>query len=189
VSNAKTIILISFAGLAGYAFMNRRELGVGTLSPIVVTARRKELPMPELVDIEVTAKRKPVPRQSRGIRNNNPGNIEWSKYNDWTGQVGSDGRYCVFSAPVYGIRAMSKILDSYRRRGIETVGEIIATWAPSFENDTGSYIKSVVTRSGLTDSWEVSRQDYPAMIEAIIYHENGSQPYPVSLIDEGVSIA
>ena len=123
----------------------------------------------------------------RGIRNNNPGNIEYSAANDWQGQTGSDGRYAVFSDPVWGIRAMGKVLDSYGRRGVDTVAEIVATWAPESENPTGNYIATVEELTGLTAASRITRADYPALVEAMIYFENGEQPYSRGLILDGMA--
>ena len=53
----------------------------------------------------------------RGIRNNNPGNIRHGA--NWLG-LNPNGRnidsaFCVFTAPVYGIRALAKVLVNYKR--------------------------------------------------------------------------
>ncbi|KHT64553.1 hypothetical protein RJ45_05825, partial [Photobacterium gaetbulicola] len=41
----------------------------------------------------------------RGIRNHNPLNIEYSKHNNWRGQVSSDGRFVIFEDDKWGFRA------------------------------------------------------------------------------------
>ena len=126
---------------------------------------------------------------TRGIRNNNPGNIIYSERNDWHGQAGHDGRFCIFVSPQYGIRAMVKILQKYQRRGVNTLCDIISTWAPSNENDTQSYINSICDKTGFMENFIMQPGDYTKLIEAIIYHENGSQPYPLSVIAEGIQRA
>ncbi|MSH34709.1 hypothetical protein GKF49_25355, partial [Escherichia coli] len=63
--------------------------------------------------------------RARGIRNNNPGNLEYSKTNPWVGQTGDDGRFAKFETPEHGIRALGRNLMSYQRQGIDTVSEII----------------------------------------------------------------
>ncbi len=62
---------------------------------------------------------------ARGLRNNNPGNIEASKSNPWEGQIGSDGRFATFATPEHGIRALGKNMLSYQRQGYDTVSEIV----------------------------------------------------------------
>lgn len=125
-----------------------------------------------------------------GIRSNNPGNIERKDHTNWLGQVESTGRYIVFSDIRYGIRAMARVLDSYAKRGVDTVSEIISTWAPEADdNNTTAYIYSVSARSGLTPLASISRENYPALIEAMIYHENGAQPLDMATINEGITLA
>jgi hypothetical protein len=126
----------------------------------------------------------------RGIRNLNPGNIVFNINNDWDGQGPPDGRYATFVSTVYGIRAMVKVLQSYDRRGIDTVAAIITTWAPASDNnDTLAYIDSVCQRGEFQPNSPLSPSDYPALIDAIIYHENGEQPYSEGVIRTGIKMA
>ena len=126
----------------------------------------------------------------RGLRNSNPGNIIYSASNQWEGETGTDGRYATFSTPEYGIRAMVKILDSYQRRGVDTVSAIITTWAPASDNnDTLAYINSVCQRTGFEPNFILNALDYPLLIDAIIYHENGDQPYDEGVIAAGIRMA
>ena len=41
----------------------------------------------------------------KGIRNNNPMNLEFRTSIQWRGQLGSDGRFVVFDTPLNGLRA------------------------------------------------------------------------------------
>lgn len=130
---------------------------------------------------------------TRGIRNNNPGNLEASSSNPWIGQTGSDGRFAKFETPEHGIRALGRNLISYQRQGIDTVGEIINRWAPpSDNNDTAAYIKAVCAQLGVTANQplDASNPDtLQALCAAIIKHENGSQPYSQDQLSTGVSAA
>lgn len=132
-------------------------------------------------------------RIPRGIRNNNPGNIVHIPSNKWRGAVGDDGRFVRFEEPFYGIRALAKVLlNYYKRYGLKTIAQLINRWAPPVENDTGSYAVSVGRRTGfdtdqpldLTDSSVLVR-----LVDAIIYHENGQQPYSRDLLYRGVEDA
>lgn len=130
--------------------------------------------------------------QSRGIRNNNPGNIR--KGQDWQGlsKTQTDESFDQFDTPEYGIRAIEKILLSYKARGLDTVKEIITTWAPYEENNTPAYIKAVCDHMGLTESAPLNVEDISVaelLIEAIILHENGSQPYSKDTITKGIMLA
>lgn len=129
----------------------------------------------------------------RGVRNNNPGNLEASSSNQWVGQTGSDGRFAKFETPEHGIRALGRNLISYQRQGIDTVGEIINRWAPpSDNNDTTAYIKAVCAQLGVTANQplDASNPDtLQALCAAIIKHENGTQPYSPDQLSTGVSAA
>lgn len=132
--------------------------------------------------------------EPRGVRNNNPGNIEYNG-TQWKGldSPPSDGRFARFVEPVYGIRALARVLDTYyRKHGINTVRGVINRWAPSTENDTGSYIEHVAEEVGASPDAPLNLTK-PAvrvpLIAAIIEHENGQQPYATALIKRGVKMA
>jgi hypothetical protein len=132
---------------------------------------------------------------SRGTRNNNPGNIRWG--DDWRGLVPLDKRtdrdFCQFIAPVYGIRAMFKILrGAYERRGLDTIQEIIPAWAPPIENNVAAYISSVTQSSGVgpdVDLTNAPADVWIGVVKAIIRHENGVQPYSDNTILDAFKLA
>ena len=139
----------------------------------------------------------------RGVRNRNPGNIDYNPRNAWQGQLGleegvSKPRFARFDHPENGIRALGKLLINYRGKdgmpgvggkGIDTVLETINRWAPSNENDTQAYATAVAKRLGVRATDPINIED-PAtlrgMVLSIIVHENGGNPYPSAIIDEGV---
>lgn len=130
---------------------------------------------------------------ARGIRNNNPGNLEYSKKNPWEGQTGDDGRFAKFETPEHGIRALGRNLLSYQRQGIDTVSDIVEKWAPEKDgNDTVAYIKAVCAQLGVTPDQQLDASNpdtLKALCAAIIQHENGSQPYSDQQLATGVSAA
>lgn len=130
---------------------------------------------------------------ARGIRNNNPGNLEASSSNPWQGQTGSDGRFAKFETPEHGIRALGRNLLSYQRQGIDTVSDIINRWAPPEDNnDTGAYIQAVCAQLGVGPDQQINASDpqtLNALCAAIIKHENGNQPYSSDQISTGVNAA
>lgn len=134
-----------------------------------------------------------VPDNARGIRNNNPGNLEFSKTNPWVGQTGDDGRFAKFETPEHGIRALGRNLLSYQRQGIDTVSDIINRWAPpSDNNNTDAYIKAVCDQLGVSADQQLDASNpdtLKALCAAIIHHENGSQPYSDQQMASGVSAA
>jgi hypothetical protein len=131
----------------------------------------------------------------RGVRNNNPGNIR--RGDDWKGLLPTaqrtDKSFCQFISPEYGIRAMVIILRNYQRKhGLNTVSGIINRWAPASENDTQAYINSVAQATGVSPDQGVDTRDSRFMmklVQAIIKHENGQQPYGVDVLVHAVSLA
>jgi hypothetical protein len=124
-------------------------------------------------------------KKPRGIRNNNPLNIRENGTN-WNGRIGDDGAFVQFSSPVFGVRAAARILKNYRDKyGLDTVAGIISRWAPPVENDTQSYIDSVAKKTDVSPNQTLADSDYENLIRAMIYHENGEQPYTVDIVKQG----
>lgn len=90
-----------------------------------------------------------------------------------------------------GIRALAKTLSTYEsKHGLNTVEDIIRRYAPNSENDTSSYIKSVSNSLGVKSIDEINVQAVmPDLIKAIIKHENGSQPYSDTVINQGIKLS
>lgn len=128
--------------------------------------------------------------QTRGLRNNNPGNIRHGS--DWQGlaAVQSDPSFATFVSPEYGIRAMAKLLQNYQTvYGLNTVRQIISRWAPPTENDTGSYVNHVAELLGVHPDQSISvASALPVLIPAIVRHENGVQPYSAGTIAKGIAL-
>lgn len=127
---------------------------------------------------------------TRGIRNNNPGNIRVSK-DQWEGMTGDDGTFVTFDSPESGVRALGKNLLSYGRRGYDSIEKIINRWAPPNENDTKAYIDSVVAATGIpaTQSLDLSDPDtLSSLAQAISFHETGSR-YDPEVYQKGVARA
>ena len=127
---------------------------------------------------------------TRGIRNNNPGNIRVSK-DQWEGMTGDDGAFVTFDSPESGVRALGKNLLSYGRQGYDSIEKIINRWAPPNENDTQAYIDSVVAATGIpaTQSLDLSNPDtLSALAQAISFHETGSR-YNPEVYQQGVARA
>lgn len=129
----------------------------------------------------------------RGIRNNNPGNI---RYNGiaWQGLAvpPSDGAFCRFVSTKYGIRALSIIIKTYKKKyNLNTIKQIISRWAPTNENDTNSYVMDVSKALKVAPTDNIDVFDNFVMLNlcrAIIRHENGIQPYTDDLIMNGIEM-
>lgn len=130
---------------------------------------------------------------ARGLRNNNPLNIDASKSNKWQGQTGSDGRFATFETPEHGIRSAAKLLGNYNKLyGLNTVEGLIGRWAPPNENKTGNYVKFVAKQMGVDPKAELDMKDkamMAQMVKAMVVMENGNNPYSDEQINAGVSMA
>jgi hypothetical protein len=128
---------------------------------------------------------------TRGLRNNNPGNIDRNsiKWQGMAADQSGDPRFIVFTSPQYGIRAIARILMGDWREGKNTIAALIHEWAPPVENDTDAYVRAVGKACGVDPYRPCDIPSLlPRMIPAIIQHENGSQPYPQDVIQLGIDL-
>lgn len=131
---------------------------------------------------------------TRGIRNNNPGNIDRTQVK-WDGMAADqpDPRFVAFETPEHGIRALAKVLLTYQRKhGLNTVADIIGRWAPPAENDTGAYAAHVASRIGVgvTDPIDLQKEAILiVLVTAIIAHENANYTYPATTVRAGIDLA
>lgn len=113
----------------------------------------------------------------RGIRNCNPGNIKKSTIS-WLGKIDQtdDIVFEKFEGMEYGIRALLIILRSYiTKHKLTTIEGIIKRFAPSSENDTKAYIKTVSDKTGFAPDMtlEFTPEDIIPLASAICFVENG----------------
>lgn len=124
-------------------------------------------------------------RAPRGIRNNNPGNLR-----SWGDTPRVDG-FARFATPEAGLAAMIKNLQVQQsKHGLNTIAGIIGKWAPSSENETGSYVNSIAKQTGfgahqpldLTDKRTVA-----PLISSMIRHEGNSAGYSKDMVEKAVT--
>ncbi|OPZ78458.1 MAG: hypothetical protein BWY78_00574 [Alphaproteobacteria bacterium ADurb.Bin438] len=128
----------------------------------------------------------------RGIRNNNPGNIRHGEKWQGLAKDQKDESFCTFETPEYGIRALCKIIKTYRNKyGLKTVKEIIDRFAPPVENDTKAYINHVANALDIepTTEFDLNQDNLLILIKSIIKHENGIQPYSNETIIKGINMS
>ncbi len=147
-------------------------------------------------------------QQPKGIRRNNPGNIEWG--DPWQGLANKADypadRFAAFVSAVYGIRALARTLITYydKRKAndgskIDSLQEIVERWAPAADNnDVDAYARQLAKLlPGIGPKDETLNLHDPvqlrAVVEGIILHENGRGPlktpntwYPAEVIDEAL---
>lgn len=129
----------------------------------------------------------------KGILLNNPGNIRHS-HDFWNGQtkLQDNKEYVRFSTPQAGIRAMMKIITTYKElHHICTIKSIIERYAPPNENNTYAYVSDISQRLGVPDNFciDISKPEIlMALTEAMVIHEQGHSPpnMPIFWYDETV---
>lgn len=133
-------------------------------------------------------------QRPRGIRNNNPGNIRRSK-DPWQGlaEKQTDRSFFRFESAIYGIRALARVLITYQdKHQLRTIKSIIGRWAPKSENDTDAYVRTVANQSGFDVSQKLDMHRFEHLrpiVEAIIWHENGQQPYSEAEVTKALVLA
>jgi hypothetical protein len=106
----------------------------------------------------------------------------------------TDREFFTFKSAVYGIRALARLLITYQDKyGLCTIEGIITRWAPAIENNTqGSYIQAVARNTGFSalQTLDMHRFEHlKPVVEAIIQHENGQQPYSDAEITKALVLA
>lgn len=124
----------------------------------------------------------------RGIRNNNPGNIERSNI-AWQGSIPADQVQAVlgidydptfeqYDTPANGVRAIGHVLRSKAARGLTNVDLIIRDYS---KTDQDAYVAFVSQQLGVDPDQTIDVTNVlPAFAAAIIQQENGQQPYDFS---------
>lgn len=139
------------------------------------------------------AKGSTATRLTRGVRNNNPGNIRHALGVKWQGAIkGDDASFVTFASPEMGVRALVRTLLTYQNRhNLHTIAGIIDRWAPPVENNTTAYVLAVAKAVGVAPTAMIDVDSAAIMrplVEAIIAHENSGYRYPASVISEGLRL-
>ncbi|MBQ6861321.1 MAG: structural protein P5 [Alistipes sp.] len=106
---------------------------------------------------------------SRGLSNNNPGNIRRGGGHFKGERLPSlDPAFKQFETIEWGYRAMFVLLDNYRRRhGLQSIREMIRRWAPPVENDTERYIRFVARAASLDPDQPIDTRNRRMMIPIV----------------------
>ncbi|CAO3446631.1 hypothetical protein [Azospirillum argentinense] len=122
---------------------------------------------------------------ARPFRDNTPKILR--RGDDWLGlsATQTDTTFCQFDSPLYGLRALMRVLLNDRRktdphgRRIVTIRQAISRLAPPSENDTAAYVNTVARRLGVDPDapldWGYA-ETLTGMARAIVTHENGRAP-------------
>lgn len=107
---------------------------------------------------------------SRGLRNNNPGNIRHDK-DIWRGEItpSGDKDFKQFESMAWGYRAMFHLINNYSRlHGCNTLRQIIYRWAPPEDNNhTANYLNAVSNDSGVAPDSRITTTNPDIMIPVV----------------------
>lgn len=115
---------------------------------------------------------------TRGLRNNNPGNLRLSK-DKWQGlrAVQTDKEFFQFETMAHGYRALIRTLQNYRKlHKCQTIADFINRYAPKIENNTAGYIQRVCREMQVPTTYVPDVNDKATMCNfaaAISQVENG----------------
>lgn len=126
---------------------------------------------------------------TRGMRNNNPGNIKYGAFARSMGATGQDtGGFAIFPSAQAGIAAIVANLRSYGRKGFDTPSEIAHRWSTT---DQAAYTKTLAALFGGNADKQLDMTNnsvLSALANGIVSQENGKNPY-ASLIANSLNMA
>lgn len=131
---------------------------------------------------------------TRGLRNNNPGDIKLNPNNPWLGKIynNTDGVFEQFDSMARGIRALGKVLDSYARRGLNTVASIVPEFSAT---DQEAYVANLCEWLNVAPDQFIDVRDPQnrfKLVRAIILQEQGQAAALTisdSTVHEGLALA
>lgn len=129
--------------------------------------------------------------EPRGIRNNNPLNIERNNIS-WLGlrSMQTDNRFCQFVSMDYGIRAACLIFRTYiQKHRCHTISDVIRRWCP--DETATAYIESVCRDCKIPPSYQVdwkNRNSTSMLLQAMGRVECG-RTIPMHLFERGWGMA
>ena len=136
----------------------------------------------------------------KSLQRYNPTNIKYDAENDWIGRLPKNGQFENFVDNAHAFSATYKILQTYEKEHFKfqmTVPKMITRWAPPQENDTKSYIRHVLSSTGLSETDIIDTEDLELMrkiIRVMTLHEVGYNSFMSydewdEDIEEGIGIA
>jgi len=144
-------------------------------APVPVDPMNLPVAAPVVAAPAVAQPSAPVGKIPLGVRNNNPGNIRFVGQSG--AQPGENG-FARFNSYEEGIAAMDAQIMRYMNgattgKPLTNIQDIIRNWAPSSENDTGTYINFVASKTGINPLQTLSTADIPKIRDAMIEMEIG----------------
>lgn len=131
--------------------------------------------------------------EPRGIRNNNPGNLNYVGQNGATLEEHSTPRFARFNSAFEGFAALGKQIKAYYNgtskaagyQKLQSVEDIISRFAPASENNTQAYINKLSKMIGVGRGDSLNIQDpqvLATLMNGITQIENGKNPYAPEMV-------
>ncbi len=112
------------------------------------------------------------PRRVISVRQNNPGNIKFSSRDPYAVGAGTKD-FAIYPTPQAGFAALESLLDrNYKHLTLE---QAAYKYAPSYENDTETWIKNVGGKLGIARNTPLSVVPTPALATAIAEQESSAR--------------
>lgn len=126
-------------------------------------------------------------------RNNNPGALMWDGSTQWVGMTGTEelsgGRQMVqFESVETGVRAQTLVLNSYAKRGQNTIDEIMDTYSTT---DQTAYKNYLAEKMGIGIHDEIDMSDYDQRFKlqkSMILFEGGGDYFSDAQISKGINL-
>lgn len=131
--------------------------------------------------------------EPRGIRNNNPGNLNYVGQNSATLEDHATPRFARFNSAFEGFAALGKQIKAYYNgtskaagyQKLQSVEDIISRFAPASENNTQAYINKLSKMLGVGRGDSLNIQDpqvLATLMNGITQIENGKNPYAPEMV-------
>ncbi|MGP1182107.1 lytic transglycosylase [Serratia sp. CY47280] len=131
--------------------------------------------------------------EPRGIRNNNPGNLNYVGQNGATLEDHATPRFARFNSAFEGFAALGKQIKAYYNgtskaagyQKLQSVEDIISRFAPASENNTQAYINKLSKMLGVGRGDSLNIQDpqvLATLMNGITQIENGKNPYAPDMV-------
>lgn len=111
---------------------------------------------------------------SLGYRLNNPFNIRYQPNNKWVGQAKPVQGFCCFKSLFYGVRAFALLYRTYINKYRFTVQQFVYRYAPTSENNSQAYLRTVCRLSGFGPYHRLISADLVRFGSAVLQVEQGS---------------
>lgn len=154
--------------LNGAAEIHSMNIAVGSATPAQLAAMEQKY-RPTASNLGAVGANAPPAGSvaANNLAHHNPGNLRKPGAKEFQS----------FASDAEGVAAVDHQLGLYIKRGVNTISDIVSTYAPpSDNNNTPAYIASVAQQTGLDPFAPVTADDIPKIRDAMLRVEQGGTP-------------